>query len=75
MPQPRKVSDEGLAEIEEVALIRHRLPSDKQLAQKNNISVIRVEQLMRQARMKLLNPIGSTWSDVGVDSNLDRRES
>lgn len=70
MPRPRKVSDEGLAEIIAVAKVRARLPSDKDLATRTHISLQRVQQIMRNVRLKLVNPLGSTSNKL-TEAELD----
>lgn len=67
MPQPRKVSDEGMAEIVAVAKVRYSLPSDKDLALRCRISESRLQQIMRAVRAKLQNPQRSTKSKLTPD--------
>lgn len=70
MPRPRKVTDEGLAEIITVAKVRARIPSDKDLATRNHLSLQRVQQIMRNVRLKLVNPLGSTSNKL-TEAELD----
>ena len=70
MARPRKVSDEGLAEIIAVAKVRAHLPSDKDLATRTHLSLQRIQQIMRSVRLKLVNPLGSTCNKL-TSSELD----
>jgi ribosomal protein S25 len=62
MPQPRKVTDEALAEIEAEAVARERCVSDKELSARTGVSRSRVQQIMREVRnrLKLDKCVGST---------------
>lgn len=67
MPQPRKVSDEGMAEIVAVAKVRYSLPSDKDLALRCRISESRLQQIMRSVRTNIHNSVGSTKSKLTLE--------
>lgn len=62
MPQPRKVTDAALAEIEAEAVARERCMSDKELSARTGVSRSRVQQIMREVRnrLKLDKCVGST---------------
>lgn len=62
MPQPRKVTDALLAEIEAEAAARVRRVSDKELSIRSGVSRSRIQQIMREVRerMKLDKCLGST---------------
>jgi DNA-directed RNA polymerase sigma subunit (sigma70/sigma32) len=62
MPQPRKVTDAALAEIEAEAMARNRCVSDKELSARLGVSRSRIQQIMREARerLKLGKCVGST---------------
>jgi hypothetical protein len=48
MPQPRKVTDEALAEIEAEATARFSRISDKELSRRTGVSRSRIQQIMRR---------------------------
>lgn len=64
MPQPRKLDDESFAALEAIATERAKIPTDKELCLRFNISRSRIQQVMREVRKRLKVDIcvGSLWN-------------
>lgn len=70
MPHPRKVTDEGVLEIQSAARARMEIPTDKELTAKHHISRRRLHQIMSEVRAKLHKCVRSTGniSEVELES-------